>query len=65
MVKHTDDYSELIDNYMVRHYIKPGITGWSQVNGSEARQNTSRRWRDAWLATSGTWSIGAYGSTYI
>lgn len=33
MVKHTDDYSKLIDNYMVRHYIKPGITGWSQVNG--------------------------------
>lgn len=33
MVKHTNDYSKLIDNYMVRHYIKPGITGWSQMNG--------------------------------
>lgn len=33
MVKQTADYSRLIDNYMVRHYIKPGITGWSQVTG--------------------------------
>ena len=33
MVKQTDDYSKLIDYYMVRHYIKPGITGWSQVTG--------------------------------
>lgn len=33
MVKHTEEYSQLIDKYMVRHFIKPGITGWSQVNG--------------------------------
>lgn len=33
MVKHTNDYSKIIDQYMVRHYIKPGITGWSQVTG--------------------------------
>lgn len=33
MLKHTEDYSRLIDQYMVRHLIKPGITGWAQVNG--------------------------------
>ena len=33
MLKHTEKYSALIKNYLVRHFAKPGITGWSQVNG--------------------------------
>jgi len=33
MLKHTEQYSELINNYLVRHYAKPGITGWAQING--------------------------------
>lgn len=33
MVKHTSDYSEVVDDYMVRQFIKPGITGWAQING--------------------------------
>ncbi len=33
MLAHTEQYSELINEYMVRHFVKPGITGWAQVNG--------------------------------
>ena len=33
MIKHTDDYSKMVDEYMVRQFLKPGITGWAQVNG--------------------------------
>jgi Undecaprenyl-phosphate glucose phosphotransferase len=40
MLKHTNDYSVLIDEYMVRHYAKPGITGWAQVNGFRGETRT-------------------------
>lgn len=33
MLKHTEEYSRLIDKFMVRHLVKPGITGWAQVTG--------------------------------
>jgi putative colanic acid biosynthesis UDP-glucose lipid carrier transferase len=33
MISHTEEYSTHIDDFMVRHYLKPGITGWAQVNG--------------------------------
>lgn len=33
MISQTDDYTKLIDRYMIRHLIKPGITGWAQING--------------------------------
>ena len=40
MLKHTEDYSRLIDKYMVRHFIKPGLTGWAQVNGYRGETKT-------------------------
>lgn len=43
MLKHTEQYSELISSYMVRHLAKPGITGWAQVNG--ARGETQELWQ--------------------
>ncbi len=33
MLKHTDDYSKIVDEYMIRQFLKPGITGWAQVHG--------------------------------
>ncbi len=53
MLAHTKMYSELIDKYMVRHFIKPGITGWAQVTGyrgetREVWQMEGRVQRDIW-----------------
>ena len=33
MLAHTETYARLIDTYMVRHFIKPGVTGWAQTHG--------------------------------
>ncbi|MES2646504.1 MAG: undecaprenyl-phosphate glucose phosphotransferase [Bacteroidota bacterium] len=33
MLKHTEQYRAIIDQFMVRHFLKPGITGWAQVTG--------------------------------
>jgi putative colanic acid biosynthesis UDP-glucose lipid carrier transferase len=33
MLRHTEEYKAIISKFMVRHFLKPGITGWAQVNG--------------------------------
>ena len=53
MISHTKLYSSLIDKYMVRHSVKPGITGWAQITGfrgevSEIAQMEERVKRDVW-----------------
>lgn len=53
MLAHTEQYSQLIDKYMVRHFVKPGVTGWAQVTGfrgetKELWQMEGRVKRDIW-----------------
>lgn len=40
MLAHTEEYRQHIDNYLVRHYAKPGITGWAQVSGFRGETKT-------------------------
>jgi putative colanic acid biosynthesis UDP-glucose lipid carrier transferase len=32
MIKHTNDFSKMVNHYMARQFLKPGITGWAQIN---------------------------------
>jgi putative colanic acid biosynthesis UDP-glucose lipid carrier transferase len=60
MLKHTSMFSELMAEYMIRHFVKPGVTGWAQVNGSrgEIKKHEDLRKRiehDIWYMEN--WSI--------
>jgi putative colanic acid biosynthesis UDP-glucose lipid carrier transferase len=60
MVKHTEQYSAIINQYMVRHFLKPGISGWAQVHGfrgetREQKQMEKRVEHDIWYLEN--WSL--------
>ena len=65
MLKHTEQYSALIDKYTVRHLIKPGVTGWAQVNGY--RGETRELWQmegrvryDVWYLEHWSFTLDLY-----
>jgi Undecaprenyl-phosphate glucose phosphotransferase len=60
-VCHDDEYGRQIGNYAFRHHVKPGITGWAQVNGFRGgtprlEQMQKRIDLDLWYISN--WSIG-------
>lgn len=60
MLRHTKEYADIIDTFMVRHFLLPGITGWAQVNGlrGETQEHESMEARvkaDIWYMEN--WSI--------
>lgn len=61
MELHTETYKKLVDEYLVRHMVKPGITGWAQVNGCRGETPTAdtmaeRVRYDIWYIEH--WSLG-------
>jgi putative colanic acid biosynthesis UDP-glucose lipid carrier transferase len=44
-VTHNAEYRQIIKAYMVRHKVKPGITGWAQVNGQRGETDTIEKMR--------------------
>ncbi len=42
MVSHTDMYAKRIDKFMVRHFVKPGITGLAQISGYRGEVETDK-----------------------
>jgi putative colanic acid biosynthesis UDP-glucose lipid carrier transferase len=60
MLKHTEEYAKIIDKFMVRHLVKPGITGWAQVSGyrgttEDLRKMLKRVRYDVWYLEN--WSL--------
>lgn len=39
-VAHNEEYRRIVKAYMVRHKVRPGITGWAQVNGQRGETDT-------------------------
>ncbi|MBI3707635.1 MAG: undecaprenyl-phosphate glucose phosphotransferase [Proteobacteria bacterium] len=44
-VQHNEQYAAVIDDYLSRHRVKPGITGWAQVNGLRGETDTPEKMR--------------------
>ena len=65
MLKHTEQYSQLIASYMVRHFAKPGITGYAQVTGfrgetQELWQMEGRIKKDIWYIEHWTFALDLF-----
>ena len=60
-VAHNEQYAQLIKAYMVRHKVRPGITGWAQINGHRGETDTVEKMRarvECDLDYLRNWSLG-------
>ncbi|MEZ0232252.1 MAG: undecaprenyl-phosphate glucose phosphotransferase [Methylophilaceae bacterium] len=45
-IAHNEQYRKLIKGYMLRHKVKPGITGWAQINGLRGETETLEKMQE-------------------
>lgn len=50
MLKHTEEYRLLVDKFMVRHFAKPGLTGWAQILGFRGETKTVKDMKNRAMA---------------
>lgn len=60
-VIHNEQYRSLIEGYMLRHKVKPGITGWAQINGWRGETDTLEKMENEWSMILNIYANGVFG----
>lgn len=60
-VAHNEQYRTLIEGYMLRHKVKPGITGLAQIKGWRGKLIHLKKCKNEWSMILNTFVSGVYG----